>query len=108
MVNTRLHDTVYIDELSKANVNLPKEYPNRPPKMKMANKIWQPNIDKNGDVSISIPHEPSDDAYGYEKACERWLPLQSKETIGSLVITTLADQNDQHPKNVGRPKESKK
>ena len=30
-------------------------------------------VDKNGDVCISILHEPGDDKYGYEKASERWL-----------------------------------
>lgn len=40
-----------------------------------------PNIDKNGDVCISILHEPGDDKYGYEKASERWLPVHTVETI---------------------------
>lgn len=40
-----------------------------------------PNIDKNGDVCISILHEPGDDKYGYEQASERWLPVHTVETI---------------------------
>ena len=38
-------------------------------------------VEKNGDVCISILHEPGDDKWGYEKACERWLPIHTVETI---------------------------
>ena len=30
----------------------------KPPKMKVISDIWHPNIEKNGDVCISILHEP--------------------------------------------------
>ena len=44
-------------------------------------------VDKNGDVCISILHEPGDDKYGYEKAAERWLPVHTVETILLSVIS---------------------
>ena len=77
----------------KAHLNFPTEYPLRPPKMKFISEIWHPNIDKNGDVCISILHEPGDDKYGYEKAEERWLPVHTVETILLSVISMLADPN---------------
>ena len=46
-------------------------------------------VDKNGDVCISILHEPGDDKYGYEKAAERWLPVHTVETILLSVIKQL-------------------
>jgi len=98
-------DTLYEGGFFKAHLTFPKEYPNRPPKMKMISEIWHPNIDKHGDICISILHEPGEDAYGYEKACERWLPLHSIETIVVSVISLLADPNDESPANVDAAKE---
>lgn len=57
-------------------------------------------VDKNGDVCISILHEPGDDKFGYEKASERWLPVHTVETILISVISMLADPNDESPANV--------
>ena len=71
----------------------------------MISDVWHPNIEKNGDVCISILHEPGDDAYGYEKACERWLPIYTIETIVVCVISMLADPNDESPANVDAAKE---
>lgn len=68
--------------------------------MKFITEIWHPNIDRNGDVCISILHEPGDDKWGYEKASERWLPVHTVETILISVISMLADPNDESPANV--------
>lgn len=84
--------------------------------MKFVTEIWHPNsklfvlnltfdyfrflVDKNGDVCISILHEPGDDKFGYEKASERWLPVHTVETILISVISMLADPNDESPANV--------
>ena len=57
-------------------------------------------VDRNGDVCISILHEPGDDKFGYEKASERWLPVHTVETILISVISMLADPNDESPANV--------
>lgn len=74
-------------------------------------KIWQVEIkgiylmsifsvDHEGNVCISILHEPGDDKYGYEQASERWLPVHTVETICLSVISMLADPNDESPANV--------
>ncbi|KAK0132029.1 Ubiquitin-conjugating enzyme E2 G1 [Merluccius polli] len=55
---------------------------------------------KNGDVCISILHEPGEDKYGYEKPEERWLPIHTVETIMISVISMLADPNGDSPANV--------
>ncbi|KAL4149712.1 hypothetical protein QTP88_003589 [Uroleucon formosanum] len=98
-------DTLYEGGFFKAHVNFPKEYPLRPPKMKFVTEIWHPNIDKSGDVCISILHEPGDDKWGYEKASERWLPVHTVETILISVISMLADPNDESPANVDAAKD---
>lgn len=68
--------------------------------MKFLTEIWHPNIDKVGNVCISILHEPGDDRFGYEKAAERWLPVHTVETILISVISMLADPNFESPANV--------
>lgn len=84
----------------KCHLNFPKEYPQKPPKMKFLTEIWHPNIEKGGNVCISILHEPGEDRYGYEKAAERWLPVHTVETILISVISMLADPNFDSPANV--------
>ena len=58
------------------------------------------SVEKNGDVCISILHEPGEDKWGYEKPEERWLPIHTVETILISVISMLADPNDESPANV--------
>ena len=84
----------------KCHLNFPKDYPQKPPKMKFLTEIWHPNIEKGGNVCISILHEPGEDRYGYEKAAERWLPVHTVETILVSVISMLADPNYDSPANV--------
>ncbi|XP_067114770.1 ubiquitin-conjugating enzyme E2G 1b isoform X2 [Osmerus mordax] len=76
-----------------------------PPKMKFITEIWHPNVSKNGDVCISILHEPGEDKFGYEKPEERWLPIHTVETIMISVISMLADPNGDSPANVDAAKE---
>lgn len=59
-----------------------------------------PAVDVNGNVCISILHEPGEDKWGYERAEERWLPVHTVETILISVISMLADPNDESPANV--------
>jgi len=98
-------DTLYEGGFFKCHLEFPQEYPLRPPKLKIITDIWHPNIERNGDVCISILHEPGDDRWGYEKASERWLPVHTVETILVSVISMLADPNDESPANVDAAKE---
>jgi ubiquitin-conjugating enzyme E2 G2 len=54
----------------------------------------------NGVVCISILHPPGDDPHGYEKASERWSPIQSVEKVLISVMSMLAEPNDESPANV--------
>uniref|UniRef100_A0A3Q2WA31 Ubiquitin-conjugating enzyme E2 G1-like n=2 Tax=Haplochromini TaxID=319058 RepID=A0A3Q2WA31_HAPBU len=74
-------------------------------KMRFITEIWHPNVAKNGDVCISILHEPGEDKFGYEKPEERWLPIHTVETIMISVISMLADPNSDSPANVDAAKE---
>lgn len=58
-----------------------------------------------GEVCISILHPPQDDEYGYESACERWLPVHTPETILISVISMLSSPNDESPANVEAAKQ---
>ncbi|XP_065831120.1 ubiquitin-conjugating enzyme E2 G1-like [Oscarella lobularis] len=98
-------ETIYEGGFFKAHLNFPKDYPQRPPKMKFISEIWHPNIHADGEVCISILHEPGEDKYGYERAEERWLPVHTVETIMLSVISMLADPNDSSPANVDAAKQ---
>ncbi|XP_054160579.1 ubiquitin-conjugating enzyme E2 G1-like [Oppia nitens] len=98
-------DTLYEGGLFKALLDFPKDFPQRPPKMKFITEIWHPNIHTNGEVCISILHEPGEDSFGYEKANERWLPVHTVETILISVISMLSDPNDNSPANVDAAKQ---
>lgn len=98
-------DTHYEGGFFKAHLIFPKDYPQKPPKMKFISEMWHPNVHKDGEVCISILHEPGEDKYGYEKASERWLPIHTVETILISVISMLADPNDESPANVDAAKD---
>lgn len=98
-------ETFYEGGYFKAHLIFPKDYPNKPPKMKFVSEIWHPNIDKDGDVCISILHDPGEDKWGYERPSERWLPIHTVETILISVISMLADPNDESPANVDAAKD---
>lgn len=98
-------DTLYEGGFFKAHLIFPKEYPLKPPKMNFITEIWHPNVHKNGDVCISILHEPGEDSFGYEQASERWLPVHTVETILVSVISMLSDPNDESPANLDAAKE---
>ena len=57
-------------------------------------------VHKNGEVCISILHEPGDDKFGYQTASERWLPIHTVESILISVISMITDPNDESPANV--------
>ncbi|XP_072311378.1 ubiquitin-conjugating enzyme E2G 1b [Eucyclogobius newberryi] len=101
-------DTLYEGGVFKAALTFPKNYPLKPPKMKFVTEIWHPNVSKNGEVCISILHDPGEDKYGYEKPEERWLPVHTVETIMISVISMLADPNGDSPANVEAAKEWRK
>jgi ubiquitin-conjugating enzyme E2 G1 len=72
-----------------------------PPSLTFKTPIpFHPNIYPDGRLCISILHPPEDDEYGYEKASERWSPVQTPESILVSVLSLLNDPNDESPANV--------
>lgn len=59
-----------------------------------------PPVYPSGLVCISILHAPGDDPHHYEKASERWSPIQSVEKILISVMSMLAEPNDESPANI--------
>ncbi|GAA5843056.1 hypothetical protein JCM11251_002718 [Rhodosporidiobolus azoricus] len=100
-------DTLYEGAFLRAQLHFPPDFPLRPPKMKFLTEMWHPNIYKNGEVCISILHEPGVDQYGYEDASERWLPVHGVESILISVISLLSQDTPDinSPANVDAAKE---
>ena len=73
--------------------------------MKFTSPLWHPNIYPDGKVCISILHSPGEDRFGYEKASERWSPVQRVEKVLMSVISMLAEPNDMSPANVEAAKQ---
>merc|ERR1712189_32773 len=90
---------------SSTHLIFPPEYPQKPPKMRFIHDFWHPNMGKDGDVCISILHEPGEDKFGYERPEERWLPIHTVETILLSVISMIIEPNDESPANVDAAKE---
>lgn len=84
----------------RARLCFPPTYPLSPPTLKFLTPLFHPNIYADGTVCISILHPPEDDAYGYEKASERWSPVQTPITILLSVVSLLNGPNDESPANV--------
>lgn len=98
-------DTYYEGGFFKCHMVFPKDFPIKPPTLKFISEIWHPNVHENGNVCISILHEPGNDQYGYESAEERWLPIHTVESIVLSVISMLSDPNDESPANINAAKQ---
>merc|ERR1711966_145683 len=93
--------TLYEGGFFKARLVFPKDFPNKPPKMTFESEMWHPNIYENGEVCISILHDPGEDPHNvHETAAERWRPILGVEQILMSVISMLSDPNDESPANL--------
>ncbi|ORY80957.1 ubiquitin-conjugating enzyme/RWD-like protein [Protomyces lactucae-debilis] len=97
-------DSPFEGGLFPAILKFPKDYPLSPPTMTFQCALFHPNIYPSGDVCISILHAPGDDQFGYEKASERWSPVQSVEKVLLSVMSMLAEPNDESPANIDAAK----
>ena len=86
-------DTLYSGAFMPAELNFPEEFPNRPPSMRFLCPMYHPNIGSDGNVCISILHEPGQDEFEYESPKERWLPIQTVESIVISVVSLLDGTN---------------
>lgn len=60
----------------QAVMKFPQDYPYSPPSIRFVSKVWHPNVYENGDLCISILHQPVEDSTSGELPCERWNPTQ--------------------------------
>uniref|UniRef100_A0A7S0RVI5 E2 ubiquitin-conjugating enzyme n=1 Tax=Pyramimonas obovata TaxID=1411642 RepID=A0A7S0RVI5_9CHLO len=98
-------DTVYDGGFFSALMTFPQDYPNSPPTVRFTSEMWHPNVYPDGRVCISILHAPGDDPSGYERACERWSPIHTVETIMLSIISMLSSPNSDSPANIDAAKE---
>lgn len=47
-------DGIWKNHPHEFEINIPKEYPNKPPKIICKTRIWHPNIDENGLVCLRV------------------------------------------------------
>jgi ubiquitin-conjugating enzyme E2 G1 len=92
--------TPYENGIFQAKMIFPLNYPEAPPTFRFISEMWHPNIDKDGNVCISILHKPGEDEYGYESADERWLPVRHPESVILSIISLLSSPNCESPANI--------
>lgn len=94
--------TILSGGLFPAEMKFPDNFPLDPPVMNFKCPMWHPNIDeKSGLVCISILHKAGvDETNPQEKACERWNPTHTVESIVISVISMLQDPNPESPLNI--------
>lgn len=93
-------DTPYENGVFPARLTFPSDYPLSPPKLVFTPAILHPNIYANGEVCISILHPPGDDPHQYERAEERWSPVQNVEKILLSVVSMLSEPNVESGANI--------
>lgn len=86
-------DTPFEGGIFMAEMKFPIQYPEEPPTFKFITPMWHPNIDKDGNVCISILHKSGNDDFGYEELNERWMPVRSAESIIMSIICLLNSPN---------------
>jgi len=86
-------DTPFENGMFRAEIRFPIQYPEEPPTFKFITPMWHPNIDKEGNVCISILHKSGNDDFGYEELNERWMPVRSVESVVMSVICLLTSPN---------------
>lgn len=86
-------DTPFESGIFKAELKFPINYPEEPPTFKFISPMWHPNIDKDGNVCISILHKSGNDDFGYEQLNERWMPVRSIESVIMSIVCLLDSPN---------------
>ncbi|KAF7678792.1 putative ubiquitin-conjugating enzyme E2 7 [Astathelohania contejeani] len=92
--------TDFENGILSAKMVFPLNYPDAPPTFKFLNEMWHPNIDKDGNVCISILHKPGEDEFGYEELSERWMPVRNPESVILSIISLLSSPNIESPANL--------
>jgi len=87
-------ETPYEEIISTIKINIPSEYPHKPPIMHFVNKIYHPNISTNGTICLDILKN-------------KWCPIYTLRTILMSIISLLSDPNPDSPLNGDAAREYK-
>ncbi|KAK2756548.1 hypothetical protein FQN54_005441 [Arachnomyces sp. PD_36] len=93
-------DSLYYGGYFRAVMNFPSNYPYSPPGFKFVPPLYHPNIYVDGQLCISILHNPGDDELSGETAAERWSPAQRVESVLISILSLLDDAEVSSPANV--------
>ena len=81
------NDSPWEGGIFNLKINIPIDYPHKAPKIKFLNKMFHPNIYKNGDICIDILQN-------------KWSPVYDISTILVSIQSLLTDPNINSPANV--------
>lgn len=93
-------DSAFHGGYFKAEMRFSTEYPYKPPTFRFVPPIFHPNIYPDGQLCISILHQPGEDIMSGEAAGERWSPLQGVESVLLSVLLLLDNPEISSPANV--------
>ncbi|KAH8302820.1 hypothetical protein KR044_010931, partial [Drosophila immigrans] len=69
----------------KLEVDFPKEYPFRPPRLHINTKIYHPNVNDRGQVCLPILET------------EHWIPTSRMDTVFNVLCATINDPQPENP-----------
>ncbi len=79
-------DSPYEGGIFHLNIHFPTDYPFKPPKITLSTKIYHPNINLNGSISLDI-------------LMEQWSPALTITTTLLSIVSLLFDPNPDYPIN---------
>ena len=87
-------ETPYESGFFRSEMIFPEDYPNHPRQSSNScSEFYHPNAYPDGTVCISILHPPGEDAFGYEAANEKRLPIHTVESILVSVLSMILSPN---------------
>jgi ubiquitin-conjugating enzyme E2 R len=94
-------ETSLLTSTCQAEMRFPKDYPYAPPTFRFTTRhITHPNVYPDGNLCISILHQPGDDVQSGELASERWNVLHGVESVLRSVLLLMDDPEIKSPANV--------
>lgn len=93
--------SLYHPGIYRASLTFTQEFPFKPPVLTVKSKFWHPNVYDNGEVCMSILHQPgTDEMNELETASMRYSPVV---TIEKILISFISLLSDPDPTEAGAP-----